>query len=87
MSCVPMEFNTSEFGPLDYLTQLVRLMSTLRGGESRYSHLIIAKIQESPPHIASSILQILDLGEPSSSSSSGSSPASTRPFMHYYPLS
>ncbi|KAL8816646.1 MAG: hypothetical protein Q9191_008295, partial [Dirinaria sp. TL-2023a] len=102
MSCVPIDATNFEIGPLDYLTQLIRLISTLRSGESRYMPLVIAKIQETLPGIASSIIQTLDLKMPphpdgrqlavdaekrlSSTSSSASSAYSTPPFMHYFPM-
>ena len=97
MSCVPIDSANFELGPLDYLTRLINLMFTLRGGGSRYVPLVIAKIQETLPAIAPSIIHSIDLRIPndhprntkskrSSSNSSTSSPFSTPPFMHYYPL-
>ena len=95
---LPIDFANFELGPLDYLTQLIDLISTLRGGESRYLPLIMTKIQESLPALASPIIRALDSKLPagremspkehaSSSNSSASSSYSTSPFMHYYPLS
>lgn len=49
MSCVPIESRHYETGPRDYLNQLVGIISTLRGGESRFLPLLIAKIEESLP--------------------------------------
>ena len=88
MACVPINASNFEMGPLHYLTQLVNLMTTLRGGGSRYVPLVIARIQETLPNIAPSIIQSLDLELPdghyrgsktkrSSSNSSTSSPFST----------
>lgn len=97
MSCVPIDSTEFELGPLDYLTQLINLLSTLRGGETRYMPLVVIKIQETLPAIAPTIIQSLDLETPdarvrdvqvrqSSSSSSASSPLSSPPLMQYYPL-
>ncbi len=97
MSCVPIESTDFELGPLDYLTQLVNLLSTLRGGRTRYMPLVVIKIQETLPAIAPTIIQSFDIEIPdgrvrdvqvkrSSSNSSISSPFSSPPLMHYYPL-
>ena len=86
-----------ELGPLDYLTQLINLISTLRGGESRYLPLIIAKIRDTLPALASPVIRSLNTEisngcemssrkRSNSSNSSASSSFSTPPFMHYYPL-
>ncbi|KAK5132996.1 hypothetical protein LTR08_008283 [Meristemomyces frigidus] len=48
MSCVPME-NTFEYGPRDYLSQLMSLISTLRGGQQRYIPLLLTKINDTMP--------------------------------------
>ncbi|KAL8957244.1 MAG: hypothetical protein Q9183_006110 [Haloplaca sp. 2 TL-2023] len=60
LSCVPIEPPSQDFGPtpLDYLNHLIHLISTLRGGESRYLPLIMDKIGETlPTHMAASITQ------------------------------
>nr|POE77600.1 putative sucrose utilization protein suc1 [Quercus suber] len=49
MSCVPFEHHTFEFGPRDYLNQLMSLIGTLRGGQQRYLPLLLAKIDAMPP--------------------------------------
>ncbi len=49
MSCVPIESRKFEPGPQEYLTQLLALISTLRGGESRYLPLVKAKIRDTLP--------------------------------------
>lgn len=49
MSCVPFEQYTFEYGPRDYLNQLISLISTLRGGQQRYLPLLISKINETMP--------------------------------------
>jgi len=97
MSCVPINFTDFELGSLDYLTQLVDLLSTLRGGKTRYMPLVMTKVQETLPAIAPTIIQSLNIEIPdgrvrcsktkrSSSNSSVSSPFTTPPTMHYYPL-
>ena len=135
MSCVPLESRKFEPGPQEYLNSLLTLISTLRGGESRFLPLVVAKIRDTLPAIGSQLPQHLiekydrlgHLGkgaERSSggqqqqqppqqrqqqfqqlqqqqqqqhqvvfkqentgeSSSAGSSPYDTPPFMHYYPL-
>nr|POE86905.1 putative sucrose utilization protein suc1 [Quercus suber] len=48
MSCVPFEQHTFEFGPRDYLNQLMSLIGTLRGGQQRYLPLLLAKIDAMP---------------------------------------
>ncbi|KAF2863324.1 hypothetical protein K470DRAFT_298015 [Piedraia hortae CBS 480.64] len=47
LTFVPYEQNTFEYGPRDYLAQLVNLISTLRGGQERYMPLLMSKIGES----------------------------------------
>jgi len=49
MSCVPLDHAPFEFGPQDYLHQLTTLISTLRGGQQRYTPLLLAKISLSMP--------------------------------------
>ena len=103
MSCVPLESQHFSVGPQDYLNHLVHLISTLRGGRSRYLPLLITKISDTlPPNMAASITQpmvpikveqspeipILQHQDSSETHSSNpSSPYSTPPFLHYYPLS
>ena len=106
MSCVPLESRKFEPGPQEYLNSLLTLISTLRGGESRFMPLVVAKIRDTLPAIGSQLPQHLfakydggsgHLGkrperamdfkqEHTESSSAGSSPFETPPFMHYYPL-
>lgn len=97
MSCVPIDSTKFELGPLDYLTQLIDLLSTLRGGETRYMPLMVIKIRETLPTIAPTIIRSLDIDIPdgrvrdvkvkrSSSNSLASSPFSTPSIMHSYPL-
>ncbi|KAL9612850.1 MAG: hypothetical protein Q9167_002582 [Letrouitia subvulpina] len=59
MSCVPIESRNSELGSQDYLNHLIRLISTLRGGDSRYLPLIMTKIQDTVPSVAATLNQPL----------------------------
>lgn len=52
MSCVHIEQYTFEYGPRDYLHQFLSTISTLRGGRQRYFPLLIAKINETLPSMA-----------------------------------
>ena len=52
MSCVPIESGAFEFGPRDQLAHLLKLVSTLRGGESRYVPLLQGKIRDTLPAMA-----------------------------------
>jgi hypothetical protein len=49
MSCVPLDANPFELGPRDYLHRFLTLISTLRGGQSRYLPLLMSKISEVLP--------------------------------------
>ena len=96
MSCVPVQLRSFELGPQDYLNQLLTLISTLRGGETRYLPLVRAKISETLPSVVPAVNQPLtimvpgryakDLEEESNPGSTSSSPSLSPPFMHYYPL-
>ena len=98
MSCVPIESRKFEPGPQEYLNQLLTLISTLRGGESRFLPLVMAKIRDTLPAIGTALPQSLVMKtanmnaggqkfkQESNSSSGSSSPYETPPFMHYYPL-
>lgn len=46
MSCVPLEQHTFEYGPRDFLNQLMSLISTLRGGQTKYLPLLQQKVQD-----------------------------------------
>ena len=55
MSCVPLESRKFEPGPQEYLNSLLTLISTLRGGESRFMPLVVAKIRDTLPAIGSQL--------------------------------
>lgn len=61
MSCVPLETNSFKYGPRDYLTQFLGLISSLRGGDSRYLPLLLAKIDDALPAMAAPIAHSLPL--------------------------
>lgn len=96
MSCVPIESRQFELGPRDYLDQLMTLISTLRGGESRFLPLLVAKIEDSLPTLVTPITQSLqpkaltnqidESRQESASSSSNSSPYSTPSHSDFYPI-
>ena len=104
MSCVPLESRKFEPGPQEYLNSLITLISTLRGGESRFLPMVVAKIRDTLPAIGGRLpqplvekynlsgqngkQQVVEFKQEHSggSSSAGSSPFETPPFMHYYPL-
>ncbi|MCJ1428940.1 hypothetical protein MMC29_006851 [Sticta canariensis] len=95
MSCVPIESGKFELGPRECLNQLIALVSTLRGGESRYLPLLKAKIEDTLPAVIP-VTHSPTLKELSGkiegvkletySNSSNSSPHSTPPYTQFYPL-
>ncbi|MCJ1465560.1 hypothetical protein MMC07_004178 [Pseudocyphellaria aurata] len=98
MSCVPIESRQFELGPRDYLKKLIALISSLRGGETRYLPLLKAKMDDTlpPPAITPATHsptltglsgQIEAVKLETYSNSSHSSPHSTPPYTQFYPLS
>ncbi|KZF25090.1 hypothetical protein L228DRAFT_265572 [Xylona heveae TC161] len=55
MSCVPISSDGLQLGPRDYLNEVLALVSTLRGGESRYLPLLLAKINDTFPVLSAPI--------------------------------
>ncbi|KAK3720067.1 hypothetical protein LTR37_003890 [Vermiconidia calcicola] len=49
MSCVPIEQHSFDFGPREYLHQMMTLISNLRGGQQRYTPLLVSKINDTMP--------------------------------------
>lgn len=49
ISCIPSGTPTSDFGPRDYLSQMIQLISKLRGGQQRYIPLLASKIHDCMP--------------------------------------
>jgi Fungal specific transcription factor domain len=78
ITCVPMDGNIFEVGPIECLNQFLGLISKLRGGGSRFLPLLVAKISENLPNMVTSISKGLvpikyesdeDQGSPSSTRS------------------
>ena len=105
MSCVPLTTTPTTSSPRPYepqqpqtlLAALLTLISTLRGGESRYLPLIMVKIRDTLPSILKSLPQDLACkmvlraergggGGGSGESSVDSSPYSTPPFWGGYSM-
>jgi hypothetical protein len=59
MACVPLEPTAFEVGPREYLHQFLTLISTLRGGDSRFLPLLLAKVNEVLPSMAAPIARPL----------------------------
>lgn len=53
MAVVPSAAATFEMGPRDYLNQLLSLISSLRGGQSRYLPVLLAKVDDTLPTLSS----------------------------------
>ena len=95
MSCVPLESSTYEMGPQECLGRFLGLISTLRGGSSRYVGLLQEKIKDTLPSMAASFGLALYPHIPfdrvasyesscsSNSTSYNSSPLSVANSLHY----
>jgi len=59
MSCVPISPSTFDQGPREYLNRLISLISSLRGGQSRYLPLLQTKMSEVLPNLQLPIQQSL----------------------------
>lgn len=56
ISCIPSGTPTFDFGPRDYLSQIIQLITKLRGGQQRFMPLLTAKIHDTmPPAISYSL--------------------------------
>lgn len=55
IACVPLDTNVSDVGPSEYLNQFLILISNLRGGDSRYLPLLLAKVSENLPAMTTPI--------------------------------
>ena len=88
ISCVPYERHTFDFGPRDYLSQIIQLICKLRGGQQRYMPLLTSKIQETMPNTMSYGLPLMPAsassrvseGATSTSSSKESTPFGSPPY-------
>lgn len=81
ISCVPLESADSfEVGPLDYLNQFLNLISKLRGGDSRFLPLLLAKVSENLPSMGlAPMIHALPIMKQECSDESLSSPALSTP--------
>jgi len=62
MTYVPIEQQTLSFGPRDYLNRFISLISTLRGGQSRYLPLLLNKIHDALPGYTPPETRVLPYG-------------------------
>ncbi len=84
---VPLDGSIFEVGPSEYLNQFLNLISNLRGGESRFLPLLLAKISENLPSMAAPMSKVpTPIKEEDISESA--SPTSTRsvPLLRPSPL-
>lgn len=65
MAYVPMEQQTFQVGPRDYLNRFVELISSLRAGQSRYLPLLLSKIGEVLPNMQFPMAHALPIAESS----------------------
>lgn len=74
MALHPIETNTYEVGPRDYLSTFLRYIGALKNGETKYLGLLQAKIQDLHPTLANSLgINPSIPVQPSAHSSRGSS--------------
>ena len=76
ISCVPSNTSSFDFGPRDYLCQIINLISKLRGGEQRYLPLLTSKIQETMPTSMGIDLPLIPINTTSTRSEATRSPSS-----------
>jgi hypothetical protein len=51
VACIPFSPNTFALGPRDYVSRFLTLFSALRGGQTRYLQLLLAKVSEVLPDL------------------------------------
>ncbi|KAF2192543.1 hypothetical protein K469DRAFT_553174 [Zopfia rhizophila CBS 207.26] len=51
VACIPFSPSTFSLGPRDYLSRFITLISTLRGGQTRYLPLLLSKISDVLPNL------------------------------------
>lgn len=79
ISYVPIEREGFEYGPRDYLQQMMRLISNLRGGQQRYMPLLLSKINDTMPNAPSYSLPSLPGSSSVSDTYGGSQHANSEP--------
>ena len=52
MTCVPIEPQSLDIGPRDYLNHLMTTIAQLRGGRDRYLPILLAKTQDALPQLS-----------------------------------
>ena len=87
IACVPLDSTGFDMVASDYLNQLLNLISQLRGGGSRFLPLLLAKVSENLPLMATppSMPQMSSVKQESLSSPTESSRSA--PLMHPPPIS
>lgn len=51
ISCVPLQTQSLQLEPRDFLHQFIHLINRLRGGRERYLPLLLSKVNDSLPHL------------------------------------
>lgn len=59
LSVLPPATDSYTLGPQDYLTQFLQLIGTIRNGDSRFLPLLLAKVNDALPGLASPMLKTL----------------------------
>ena len=80
ISCVPFEPTSFEVGPSGYLQQFLNLISSLRGGRTRFLPLLLAKVSETLPSVITPTFQSPVTGLQDNFVSSLPSSGTTTPF-------
>jgi hypothetical protein len=87
IACVPLDGSIFEVGPSEYLNQFLGLISNLRGGESRFLPLLVAKISENLPAMTAPISKIpISIKEENVDGSASPSSARSAPLLRPSPL-
>lgn len=74
VACIPFSPDTFALGPRDYVARFLTLFSALRGGQTRYLPLLLAKVSEVLPNLP--LPRSLNLPQNMSTSTIGSTPGS-----------
>ena len=74
VACIPFSPDTFALGPRDYVSRFLTLFSALRGGQTRYLPLLLAKVSEVLPNLP--LPRSLNLPQNMSASTIGSTPGS-----------
>jgi len=74
LSLLPTPTDPFVVGPRDYLTQFLTLLSTLRNGDNRFLPLLLQKVHDVLPRLASPMLQVVPEPSPQSRGGGGMDP-------------